>query len=55
VLVQHDAFVFDDALDQQRQLVLELFGGQALQAFQVDPVEDHLVHQLLEFLVRIHQ
>ncbi len=50
-LVEDDAFFLDDALDQQRQLVLELLGGEALEAFQVDPVEDHLVHRLLQFLV----
>jgi hypothetical protein len=51
LLVQDDALFLDDALDQQRQLVLELLAGQALQALQVDPVEDHLVHRLLQFLV----
>jgi hypothetical protein len=51
LLVQHDAFFFDDALNQQRQLVLELLGGQPLQPLQIDPVEDHLVHGLLQFLV----
>jgi hypothetical protein len=51
LLVQDDALFLDDALDQQRQLVLELLARQALQALQVDPVEDHLVHRLLQLLV----
>ena len=41
----------EDALHQQRQLVLELLRRQALQALQVDTVEYRLVHGFLQLLV----
>lgn len=51
VLVQDNPLIFDDALYQQGQFVLELFRRQTLQTLQIDPVQNGLVHALLEFLI----
>jgi len=52
VLIQHDALFLDDALDQQRQLVLELLRRQPLEALQIDAIQNRLMHGLLQFLIR---
>lgn len=52
-LVDGDALLVDDHLDQARKFLLDLLARQALQLFQLDPIDDRLMDVLFQLLVGV--